>query len=129
MTKFEKASSQALDNYSLKQAKKILLKYLKGKIEIDTSPNILPKKLSVSERITIIEEFNKKAKIDKKWKVSKTRKTFICIITFIVALIYNILLLSKLNIFIASAIPIIGYLFFASCLHIVRKICECAINK
>jgi len=78
--------------------------------------------MNTEEEIIKIKERNKAVEADKAWEVSLTRKLTICIIIYVVVLLYNLLISTKINIYLTSLIPIIGYFFSTLSLPLVRKI-------
>ena len=77
----------------------------------------------LEERITIIEERNKKVELDKAWETSKTRKLLIVIFTYLsIALYFKYIL--NVNPWINAIVPTIGFLLSTLSLPIFRKIWE-----
>ena len=75
-----------------------------------------------------IKQRNKRVELDKKWETSITRKIFICILTYIVVLIYSNMVNKSNNIFLSSLVPVIGFFLSTLSLRIIRKIWENYIN-
>ena len=71
---------------------------------------------------------NKRVELDKKWETSYTRKICICILTYIVVLIYSNMVNKSNNIFLSSLVPVIGFFLSTLSLRLVRKIWEKKIN-
>ena len=71
---------------------------------------------------------NKRVELDKKWETSYTRKICICILTYIVVLIYSNMVDKSNNIFLSSLVPVIGFFLSTLSLKLVRKIWEKKIN-
>ena len=71
---------------------------------------------------------NKRVELDKKWETSYTRKVCICILTYIVVLIYSNMVNKSNNIFLSSLVPVIGFFLSTLSLRLVRKIWEKKIN-
>ena len=67
---------------------------------------------------------NKRVELDKKWETSYTRKICICVLTYIVVLIYSNMVNKSNNIFLSSLVPVIGFFLSTLSLRIVRKIWE-----
>lgn len=80
--------------------------------------------MNIEDEISKIKERNKSVETDKAWEVSMTRRLTICVLTYLIILLYNWLLATKMNIFLTSAIPIIGYYFSTLSLPLVRKLWE-----
>lgn len=82
----------------------------------------------LEERITIIEERNKKVELDKAWETSKTRKLLIVIFTYLsIALYFKYVL--NVNPWINAIVPTVGFLLSTLSLPIFRKIWEKTINN
>ena len=71
---------------------------------------------------------NKRVELDKKWETSYTRKICICILTYIVVLIYSNMVNKSNNIFLSSLVPVIGFFLSTLSLRLVRKLWEKKIN-
>ena len=71
-----------------------------------------------------IKERNKKVELDKSWETSWTRKICICILTYIVVIIYSYIVRNYDNIFLSSLVPVIGFTLSTLSLRFVRKIWE-----
>lgn len=63
----------------------------------------------LENEIIKIKERNKKVELDKKWETSWTRKICICILTYIVVIIYSFIVRNYDNIFLSSLVPVIGF--------------------
>lgn len=74
--------------------------------------------------IVKIKERNKKVELDKAWETSWTRKIFICILTYIVVVIYSHLINKISNIWLSSLVPVIGFTLSTVSLRLVRNIWE-----
>jgi uncharacterized membrane protein required for colicin V production len=62
--------------------------------------------------------------LNKKWETSYTRKICICILTYIVVVIYSYLINKISNIFLSSLVPVIGFTLSTLSLKIVRNVWE-----
>lgn len=78
----------------------------------------------LEKTIEDILERNKRVELDKKWETSKTRKVCIAVLTYIVVIIYSVLISKKSNIFLSSLVPVIGFTLSTLSLKTVRKIWE-----
>lgn len=76
------------------------------------------------QEIKAIKERNKRVELDKKWETSTTRKIFICILTYIVVVIYSYIVRNYNNIFLSSLVPVIGFTLSTLSLKYIRKIWE-----
>lgn len=82
----------------------------------------------LKKEIEAIKERNKKVELDKKWETSYTRKTCICILTYIVVIIYSNLIRKSSNIFLSSLVPVIGFFLSTLSLTLLRKLWEKCVN-
>ena len=80
----------------------------------------------LENEIAKIKERNKRVELDKAWETSWTRKICICILTYIVVVIYSYLINKNNNIWLSSLVPVIG---FTLSLKYIRKIWERKLNK
>ena len=71
---------------------------------------------------------NKRVELVKKWETSYTRKICICILTYIVVLIYSNMVNKSNDIFLSSLVPVIGFFLSTLSLRLVRKLWEKKIN-
>lgn len=83
----------------------------------------------LEERILKIEERNKRVELDKRWETSFTRKLSICILTYIVVILFSYFINTGNNIFLSSLVPVIGFTLSTFSLGIIRKIWFDVINK
>ena len=75
-----------------------------------------------------IKQRNKRVELDKKWETSYTRKICICILTYVVVLIYSNMINKSNNIFLSSLVPVIGFFLSTLSLKLIRKVWEKCIN-
>lgn len=61
----------------------------------------------IENEINNIKIRNKKVELDKKWETSWTRRFCICILTYIVVIIYSYIVRNYDNIFLSSLVPVI----------------------
>ncbi|MCI8481640.1 MAG: hypothetical protein HFJ27_00680 [Clostridia bacterium] len=83
----------------------------------------------LQNEIIKIKERNKKVELDKKWETSWTRRICICILTYIVVIIYSFIVKNYDNIFLSSLVPVIGFTLSTLSLKLVRNVWEKNINK
>lgn len=76
----------------------------------------------IEEEIEKINKRNKRVELDKKWETSLIRKICICILTYIVVVIYSHVIQKYNNIFLSSLVPVIGLSTLS--LSFVRKLWE-----
>lgn len=75
----------------------------------------------LEKEIEQIKQRNAKVELDKKWETSGTRKICICILTYIVVIIYSYLINQISNIFLSSLVPVIGFTLSTVSLNFIRK--------
>lgn len=78
----------------------------------------------LKKEIENIKERNQRVELDKKWETSWVRKICICILTYIVVIIYSYLVRNYDNIFLSSLVPVIGFTLSTLSLKYIRKIWE-----
>lgn len=82
----------------------------------------------LKHEIEKIKKRNKKVELDKKWETSYTRKICICILTYIVVIIYSSIISKVNNVFLSSLVPVIGFFLSTLSLKLIRKVWEKMIN-
>lgn len=80
--------------------------------------------MDLEKEIEQIKQRNKKVELDKKWETSFTRRICICILTYIVVVIYSYLIRYFDNIFLSSLVPVIGFTLSTLSVRYIRKIWE-----
>lgn len=83
----------------------------------------------IEKEIIKIKERNKKVELDKAWETSWTRKLCICVLTYIVVVIYSYAINKITNIFLSSLVPVIGFTLSTLSLNVVRRYWEKRINN
>lgn len=78
----------------------------------------------LEKEIEQIKQRNQRVELDKKWETSGTRKVCICVLTYIVVIIYSYLTNKINNIFLSSLVPVIGFTLSTISLNFIRKIWE-----
>ncbi len=78
----------------------------------------------LKNEIEKIKERNEKVELNKAWETSWTRKLCICILTYIVVVIYSFLINKINNIWLSSLVPVIGFTLSTVSLKLVRNIWE-----
>lgn len=76
------------------------------------------------KEIEQIKQRNHRVELDKAWETSITRKLCICILTYLVVLLYSYMIDKVSNIYLSSVVPVIGFLLSTLSLRLVRKIWE-----
>lgn len=83
----------------------------------------------IENEIKNIKARNARVELDKKWETSWTRRLCICVLTYIVVVIYCFMIEAGSNIFLSSLVPVIGFTLSTLSLGLVRKIWEGKIKK
>ncbi len=78
----------------------------------------------LEKEIEGIKERNKRVELDKKWETCWLRKICICILTYIVVIVYSYLVSNYDNILLSSLVPVIGFTLSTLSLSFVRKMWE-----
>lgn len=79
---------------------------------------------NLEKEIDEIKVRNKRVELDKTWETSITRKICICILTYIIVVIYSYLIRIYDNILLSSLVPVIGFALSTLSLKYIRKIWE-----
>lgn len=79
---------------------------------------------NLEKEIKEIKDRNKRVELDKKWETSLTRRLCICILTYIVVVIYSYIISKTSNIWLSSLVPVIGFTLSTLSLTGVRMIWE-----
>lgn len=85
--------------------------------------------MDLNKEIEEIKKRNKRVELDKAWETSWTRKICICILTYIVVVIYSYIVKNYDNILLSSLVPVIGFTLSTLSLKYVRKIWEKNMGK
>ncbi len=78
----------------------------------------------LEKEIENIKQRNKRVETDKAWETCYTRKICICILTYIVVIIYSYIVRNYDNIFLSSLVPVIGFTLSTLSLKYIRKVWE-----
>ena len=78
----------------------------------------------LKNEIEKIKERNKKVELNKAWETSWTRRICICILTYIVVVIYSFLINKISNVWLSSLVPVIGFTLSTVSLKLVRNVWE-----
>ena len=78
----------------------------------------------LEKEIENIKERNKRVELDKRGETSWTRKICICVLTYIVVIIYSYVIRKYNNILLSSLVPVIGFTLSTLSLKYIRKIWE-----
>lgn len=80
--------------------------------------------MDIEKEIEKIKNRNKKVELDKAWETCWTRRICICILTYIVVLVYSYIIRSYDDIFVSSLVPVIGFTLSTLSLKFIRKTWE-----
>ena len=80
--------------------------------------------MNYENEINSIKDRNKRVEIDKKWETSITRRICICILTYIIVVIYTYVISKVSNVFLSSLVPVIGFTLSTLSLKWLRRIWE-----
>jgi len=80
--------------------------------------------MDFEKEIKHIQERNAKVELDKKWETCWTRRICICILTYLVVVLYSYVTRYWSNIFLSSLVPVIGFTLSTLSLRFVRKLWE-----
>ncbi len=83
----------------------------------------------IENEIKNIKARNARVELDKKWETSWTRRLCICVLTYIVVVIYSFTIQQVSNVFLSSLVPVIGFTLSTLSLGFVRKIWERRIKR
>lgn len=83
----------------------------------------------LEKRISDIEARNKRVELDKRWETSFTRRVSICILTYIIVLLFSYYINNSNNIFLSSLVPVIGFTLSTLSVGLIRKIWLNVIDK
>ena len=83
----------------------------------------------IESEIKNIKARNARVELDKKWETSWTRRLCICVLTYIIVVIYCLMIEAGSNVFLSSLVPVIGFTLSTLSLGLVRKVWENKIKK
>ena len=83
----------------------------------------------IKQEIENIKKRNAKVELDKKWETCFTRRLCICILTYLVVVVYSYVIKKYDNIFLSSLVPVIGFTLSTLSLSFIRKAWEQTQNK
>ena len=78
----------------------------------------------LEKEIKDIKERNKRVELDKKWETSFTRRLCICLLTYLVVVLYSLMINKTSNIWLSSLVPVIGFSLSTLSLKCVRMVWE-----
>lgn len=77
--------------------------------------------MDVEQEIEKIKDRNERVELDKAWETSNMRRICICILTYIIVVIYSALINTISNIWLSSLVPVIGFILSGMSLKVIRK--------
>jgi preprotein translocase subunit SecF len=77
--------------------------------------------MDIEQRIETIEARNRTVESNKAWENSLIRRVSIAMMTYIVVVIYHLIIGAK-NVYIISAVPVIGFILSTLSLQYIRSI-------
>ena len=78
----------------------------------------------IETEIKSIKARNVRVELDKKWETSWARRFCICVLTYVVVVIYSFVIQQVSNVFLSSLVPVIGFTLSTLSLGFVRKVWE-----
>ncbi len=78
----------------------------------------------LKKEIEQIKERNKKVEMDKAWETSLVRRICICILTYLVVILYSYTINKINNIWLSSLVPVIGFTLSTLSLKFIRNLWE-----
>ena len=78
----------------------------------------------IINEIEKIKERNKRVELDKKWETSWTRKFLICLLTYLIVVLFSYSISKLNNIWLSSCVPVIGFFLSTLSLKFVRNVWE-----
>lgn len=78
--------------------------------------------MDIEKEIEALKERNKKVEQDKKWERSPTRIIAICVLTYLIVLVYSVFLNKSGNVYLSSAVPVIGFFLSTLSVNFVKKL-------
>jgi preprotein translocase subunit SecF len=85
--------------------------------------------MKIEQEIAKIKDRNTRVELDKKWETSLTRKISICVLTYIIIVVFLVLAQQNGNIFLTALVPVIGFFLSTLSLVSIRKIWEKRVRK
>ena len=83
----------------------------------------------LQEEIEKIKIRNARVELDKAWETSWTRRLFICLLTYLVVVVYSLTISKISNVWLSSIVPVIGFTLSTLSLKFIRKFWEKHIHK
>ena len=80
--------------------------------------------MEFEKEINEIKERNKRVETDKAWETSWVRRICICVLTYLVVVLYSWIISQNASIWLSSIVPVIGFTLSTLSLKLVRKVWE-----
>lgn len=80
--------------------------------------------MDLEKEIKQIKSRNKRVERDKAWETSLTRRLCICVLTYIVVVVYSFAIQYTSNVWLSSIVPVIGFTLSTLSLSSIRKAWE-----
>jgi preprotein translocase subunit SecF len=80
--------------------------------------------MNLEKEIKEIKKRNARVELDKAWETSWTRRLCICVLTYVVVVLYSYTIQSTNNVFLSSLVPVIGFTLSTLSLGLIRKFWE-----
>lgn len=80
--------------------------------------------MDLEKEIKQIKKRNARVETDKAWETSLTRRLCICVLTYIVVVVYSFAIRYTDNIWLSSIVPVIGFTLSTLSLSSIRKVWE-----
>ena len=79
---------------------------------------------NLEKEIKEIKERNSRVELDKRWETSLTRRLCICVLTYIVVVLYSYIISKTSNIWFSSLVPVNGFTLSTLSLKGLRMLWE-----
>ena len=80
--------------------------------------------MDIEKEITNIKKRNARVEKDKAWETSLTRRLCICVLTYLVVVVYSFAIQYTSNVWLSSIVPVIGFTLSTLSLSSIRKAWE-----
>jgi hypothetical protein len=75
----------------------------------------------MKEEIKLIQERNRRVETDKAWEISKTRRAIIAIITYLIVVVF-LMLIAAPSPWLTALVPTLGYILSTLTLPLLKKL-------
>jgi preprotein translocase subunit SecF len=80
--------------------------------------------MDIEKEIKNIKKRNARVEKDKAWETSLTRRLCICVLTYLVVVVYSFAIQYTSNVWLSSIVPVIGFTLSTLSLSSIRKAWE-----